>query len=319
MKTVVLDGYGLNPGDLSWKEIEELTQLTVYDRTPRDLVVERSREADAILTNKTVIDADAIRALPKLKYIGVLATGYNVVDTEAARKAGIAVTNIPAYSTMSVAQNVFALLLEATNHVGHFTSANKDGRWANNPDFCWWDSPLTELAGKNFGIIGFGHIGSAVARIALAFGMKVTAATSKDQSELPEGVEKSDIDGVFRTCDVVSLHCPLTDGTYHLVDSRRLSLMKPDAIVINTGRGPLVDEDALAEALKEKRIRAAGVDVLSSEPPAPGNPLLSAPGCYITPHVSWATTEARIRLMRIAAENLKAFIEGKPRNVVNGI
>lgn len=317
MKTVVLDGYGLNPGDISWSEIESLTELTVYDRTSADQILERAEGAEALLTNKTVLTADILRQLPDLKYVGVLATGFNVVDCKVARELGIIVTNIPAYSTMSVAQNVFALILEITNQVGHFTRKNRDGRWAEGPDFCWWDSPLTELAGKSLGIIGFGHIGQAVARIGEAFGMRILTSSSKPAHALPEGVEKRDIDSIFSESDIITLHCPLADDTLHLVNAHRLSMMKPEAILINTGRGPLVDENALAEALKEGRLRAAGVDVLSTEPPAKDNPLLSAPNCYITPHVSWATVEARKRLMHIAADNLKAYISGDPVNVVN--
>lgn len=316
MKITVLDGYGLNPGDLSWSGFEALGDLTVYDRTAPEDVKANAKDAEILLTNKTVLDGDTLRSLPNLKYIGVLATGYNVVDIEAAREAGIIVTNIPAYSTMSVAQKVFALLLAVTDRVEHYAAENSRGRWSRNPDFCYWDTPLTELAGKTFGIVGLGNIGKAVARIALAFGMKVIAYTSKEPDQLPEGVVKADLDTLFAESDVVSLHCPLTPDTFELVNADRLGTMKRTAILINTGRGPLVDEKAVATALKEGRIAAFGADVLSSEPPAADNPLLSAPGAYITPHIAWATAEARERLMDIALGNLRAYLEGRPVNDV---
>ena len=317
MKIVVLDGYGMNPGDLSWGEIEALGSLTVYPRTAPSDVLARAAGADAVLTNKTVLDGATLRALPGLKYVGVLATGYNVVDIDTARELGIVVANIPAYSTASVAQMVFAHLLAVTNRVEHYTADNHAGRWTACPDFCYWDESVVELAGKTFGIVGFGNIGSAVARIALAFGMRVLAFTSKPADALPEGVEKAaDMRELFSCSDVLSLHCPLTADTRHLVCADTLALMKPSAILINTGRGPLVDEAALAEALNAGRLRAAGVDVLSSEPPAADNPLLSARNCYITPHIAWASTEARRRLMSITASNLRAFLAGSPVNNV---
>ncbi len=317
MKIVILDGYGMNPGDMSWQPIEELGELTVYDRTAPAEVVERARGAGIVLTNKTVLDAATIDTLPDLKYIGVLATGYNVVDLEAARLRGIVVTNIPAYSTDSVAQMVFAHLLAITNRVEHYAADNRAGRWAHCPDFCYWDEPVSELAGKTFGIVGLGNIGRAVARIALAFGMKVKAFTSKDASALPAGVAKASLDEIFATCDVVSLHCPLTESTRHMVNADRLALMKPSAILINTGRGPLVDDRALADALNGHRIHAAGIDVMTTEPPAADNPLLTARNCFITPHQAWATTEARARLLAIAAGNIRAYLAGKPVNVVS--
>ena len=317
MKIVVLDGYGMNPGDLSWGEIEALGSLTVYPRTAPSDVLARAAGADAVLTNKTVLDGATLRALPGLKYVGVLATGYNVVDIDTARELGIVVANIPAYSTASVAQMVFAHLLAVTNRVEHYTADNHAGRWTACPDFCYWDESVVELAGKTFGIVGFGNIGSAVARIALAFGMRVLAFTSKPADALPEGVEKAaDMRELFSCSDVLSLHCPLTADTRHLVCADTLALMKPSAILINTGRGPLVDEAALAEALNAGKLRAAGVDVLSSEPPAADNPLLSARNCYITPHIAWASTEARCRLMSITASNLRAFLAGSPVNNV---
>ena len=316
MKITVLDGYGLNPGDLSWDRMAESGELTVYDRTAPEETFERSKDSEILITNKTRLDADMIARLPKLKYIGVLATGYNIVDVEAARRHGITVTNIPAYSTMSVAQQVFALILAITNRVEHYAMLNREGRWSRNPDFCYWDTPLTELAGKTMGIVGLGNIGNAVARIALAFGMRVTAYTSKLQEELPEGIEKKELHEVFAESDVVTLHCPLTQTTERIVDTSTLSMMKPTAILINTGRGPLIDEQAVADALKEGRLGAFGADVLSSEPPAADNPLLDAPNAYITPHIAWATKEARERLMDIAVANLEAFLRGETRNTV---
>lgn len=317
MKITVLDGYALNPGDLSWEEIAKTGDLTVYDRTAPSEVVERAGDSEIVFTNKTVLDAVTLRSLPRLRYVGVLATGYNVVDVEAARDLGIVVTNIPAYSTMSVAQMVFALLLAMTNRVEHYTREVREGRWSANRDFCFWDTPLTELAGKTFGIVGFGNIGKAVAGIALAFGMKVMAFTSKEAPALPAGVEKApDIDTLFRESDVVSLHCPLTPATEKMVNAERLSVMKPTALLINTGRGPLVDEEALASALRDGRIAGAAADVMCAEPPANDNPLLSAPNFYVTPHIAWATAEARGRLMAIAASNLEAFLAGSPVNNV---
>lgn len=316
MKITILDGYGMNPGDMSWAPLEELGDLTVYDRTAPEQVLERAAGSEALLTNKTVLTAETLRALQQLRYVGVLATGYNVVDIDAARELGIVVTNIPAYSTDSVVQMVFAHLLAITNRVEHYTDENRRGRWSTNPDFCYWDSPLHELSGKTFGIVGLGNIGMAVSRVARAFGMNVKAYTSKRIEELPDGVSKADLDELFETSDVLSLHCPLTDSTRYLVNAERLAMMKPSAILINTGRGPLVDEKALAEALDSERIYAAGLDVLSSEPPAADNPLLTARNCFITPHLGWATKEARERLLSIAADNLRGFISGDIRNNV---
>lgn len=316
MRITVLDGYGLNPGDLSWEGMARLGELRVFDRTAPENTFERSKDSEILITNKTRLDADMIGRLPKLKYIGVLATGYNVIDTAAAKEHGVTVTNIPAYSTMSVAQQVFALLLAITNRVEHYAVENRGGHWSRNPDFCYWDTPLTELAGKTLGIVGLGNIGQAVARIALAFGMQVIASTSKRQEQLPEGIEKKELREVFAESDVVTLHCPLTADTEKMVDSPALSLMKPTAILINTGRGPLIDEEAVAAALREGRLGGFGADVLSSEPPAPDNPLLSAPNAYITPHIAWATKEARERLMEIAVGNLAAFLSGEVRNTV---
>lgn len=316
MKIVVLDGYGLNPGDLSWEGMQALGELTVYDRTAPAELLERSAGAEVLVTNKTVITAEDMAALPDLKYIGVLATGYNIIDVKAAKERGIVVTNIPAYSTDSVAQMVFAQILNITQRVGHYAYANRHGRWANNPDFCYWDTNLTELHGKKMGIIGLGNTGKATARIAAAFGMQVCAYTSKPLSELPEGIRKMELDEIFRECDIVSLHCPLTPDTKELVNAKRLAAMKPTAILINTGRGPLVNEQDLVDALNRGVIAAAGLDVLSSEPPLYTNPLLTAKNCFITPHIAWATKEARVRLMDIAVENLKGYVKGE---IVNNV
>lgn len=317
MKITVLDGYGLNPGDLSWKGFEELGDLTVYDRTFPSELMERAEDSEILITNKTVIDDRAIENLPKLKYIGVLATGYNVVDVAAASARGIVVTNIPAYSTMSVAQKVFALLLAVTDRVEHYAERNREGAWAASKDFCWWDTPLMELAGKTFGIVGLGNIGMAVARIAGAFGMKVRAVTSKAQESLPGNIEKVSLDMLLGSSDVISLHCPLTESTRFIINRESLEKMKDGVILINTGRGPLVDEEAVAEALKTGKLRAFCGDVLGIEPPKSDNPLLHAPNTYITPHIAWATTEARTRLMAIAEDNLRSFLAGHPVNVVN--
>lgn len=316
MKIIVLDGYGLNPGDLSWSGMEALGELTVYDRTSPSELLERSANAEVLITNKTLITAKDMSALPQLKYIGVLATGYNVVDIDAAKSHGIVVTNIPAYSTSSVAQMVFAHLLNITQRVGYYADENRQGRWTKSADFCYWDTPLMELDGKKMGIVGFGNIGQATARIAQAFGMEVCVVTSKEQSSLPAGMKKMELDELFTSCDVVSLHCPLTPTTKEMVNANRLKLMKPQAILINTGRGPLINEQDLADALNEGRIAGAGLDVLSVEPSQKDNPLLSAKNCFITPHIAWATKEARIRLMNIAVENLKAYQEG---HIINNV
>ena len=317
MKIVVLDGYALNPGDLSWKEFESLGDLTVYDRTSPSELMERAKDADVLITNKTILNARSINELPNLKYVGVLATGYNVVDLEATRNRGIPVTNIPAYSTMSVAQHVFALLLAVTDRIEHYALETKQGVWTNSKDFSYWDTPLMEIAGKNFGIIGLGNIGMAVAHIALAFGMNVLAVTSKEVEHLPDGIKKCTLPELLQNADVISLHCPLTPTTDHLINKETISQMKKGVILINPGRGPLVDEQDVAEALKNGHIGAFCADVLSTEPPSADNLLLSAPNTYITPHIAWATLEARKRLMDIAYRNLKAFLDNKPQNVVN--
>ena len=317
MKIVVLDGYAANPGDLSWDELKSLGECIVYDRTAPSEVTERAAGADILLTNKVVLNADTIAALPHLKYIGVLATGYNVVDIAAAKERGIVVTNIPAYSTPSVAQMVFAHILNIAQQVQHYTDEVRKGRWSSNPDFCFWDTPLIELRGKKIGIIGLGQTGYNTAPIAIGFGMEVHAYTSKSTFQLPPEIRKTELDELFANCDIISLHCPLTDSTREMVNAERLRLMKPTAILINTGRGPLINEQDLADALNNGTIYAAGVDVLSQEPPRADNPLLSARNCYITPHIAWASTAARERLMQIMLENIKAYQDGKPVNVVN--
>ncbi len=318
MKIVILDGFATNPGDLSWEGLSEFGEVTVYDRTLPDQVLERSEGAEILLTNKTVLDAKTIDSLPKLRYIGVIATGYNVVDIEAARRRGIVVTNVPSYSTDSVAQMVFSLLFAITNRVEHYTADNRAGRWSRSRYFCYWDEPLMEVAGKTFGIVGFGHIGSRVAQIALALGMPVLAYSSKSAEELPAGVSKAEsLDRLFEDSDIVSLHCPLTESTTHIVNRETLAKMKPTAILINTGRGPLVDEKALADALNEGRLKAAGVDVLSTEPPTLDNPLLYARNCYVTPHIAAATVESRRRLIDMTVKNVENFLEGHPTNVVS--
>ena len=316
MKIVILDGYSANPGDLSWEELERLGTLTVYDRTKPDETVARAADADIVLTNKVVLGQKEIALLPQLKYIGVLATGYNVVDTKAARERGIVVTNVPAYSTESVAQMVFAHLLTVTNRTEHYAQLNRNGRWSESADFCYWDTNLTELSGKTFGIVGLGNIGSRVAQIALAFGMQVKALTSKSAAALPAGIQKADLQELLSTSDVLSLHCPLTENTRHLLNADSISLMKPAAIVINTGRGPLVNDSDMAEALAQGRIAAYCADVLTEEPPKPDNPLLKQPHAFITPHIAWATREARLRLIGTATANVRAFIEHHPQNVV---
>ena len=316
MKIVILDGFTANPGDLEWKCLEKLGNLIVYDRTSPSEVVARCEGAEIVFTNKTPLSAESLEALPTLRFIGVLATGYNIVDVVKATEMGITVCNVPAYSTMSVAQNVFALILDITNSVGHYTQEVKSGKWSSCEDFCYTNTPLVELAGKQLGIIGYGNIGKRVAQIAISFGMTVGAYTSKSEDEIAP-VMKMDLDALFSSSDIISLHCPLTAETTHLINSERLKMMKPTSILINTGRGSLVDERALADALRKGEIAAAGVDVLSQEPPRPDNPLLSAPNIRITPHISWATLEARRRLLDISIQNLECYLAGSPQNVVN--
>jgi len=316
MKIVVLDGFTLNPGDLSWKELQSLGDCTVFDRTSSTEVVPRAEGAEIILTNKTVVSREHLSSLPNLKYIGVLATGYNIVDVAAARERNIPVTNVPTYGTRSVAQHTFALLLELTQHTGHHSQTVREGRWSDSPDFCYWDYPLIELEGLTMGVVGFGRIGAAVADLARAFGMKVIASSATTKPAR-SGVRFTDLESLFREGDVVSLHCPLTPQTKQLVNQARLALMKTTAFLLNTSRGPLIDESALADALNAGRLAGAGLDVLSVEPPVAENPLLKAKNCLITPHIAWATRSARARLLQTAVENVRAFIAGKSVNLVN--
>lgn len=317
MKIVILDGYSVNPGDLSWSEIENLGELTVYDRTSPDDVVARTVDADIVLTNKVVLSASVIEQLPKLKYIGVLATGFNVVDIEAARKRGIIVTNVPAYSTDSVVQMTFAHILNFTNRVAHYAQQNRDGKWSRNKDFCYWDTPLNELAGKTLGVVGLGHIGSKVACVAAGFGMDVFAYTSKNSADLPDGIQKTTFEGLLGISDIITLHCPLSESTKEMINKDTIKKMKNGAILINTGRGQLVNEHDVAEALHEGTLDGYGADVMCQEPPCEDNPLFKAPNAYITPHIAWATYEARVRLMNIVTSNIKAFIDNEPINVVS--
>jgi glycerate dehydrogenase len=318
MRIVVLDGYTLNPGDLSWDPLAAMGPCTVHDRTPAAQVVSRAAGAGIVLTNKTPIGKDTISQLSDLRYIGVLATGYNIVDIAAARRSDIPVTNVPGYATTSVAQLVFAHLLNLAHHVGHHAETVQRGRWSASEDFCYWDFPLLDLSGMTMGIIGFGRIGQATARIASAFGMRVIAAEKGDRPVLPGlPVEYGTTDELFQRSDVISLHCPLTEETRELVNRERLMMMKTTAFLINTGRGQLVDESALAEALNQGRIAGAGLDVLAVEPPLPDNPLLRAKNCFITPHIAWATRAARERLLRAVVDNIAAYLRGSPQNVVN--
>ena len=315
-RIVVLDGFTLNPGDLDWAPLRAIGECQIFARTPAESVLERARDASMVLTNKTPLPREVIAALPELRYIGVLATGCNIVDLTTAMARGIPVTNAPGYGTPSVAQHVFALILELTQHTGQHADAVRAGRWSASPDFCFWETPLVELAGRTLGIVGFGSIGAAVARIALAFGMNVLAASRRTPPD-EDGIEFTGIDEIFRRADIVSLHCPLTPNTEGLVNAQRLASMKPGAFLINTGRGPLVVEQDLADALNAGRIAGAGVDVLSAEPPTAANPLLTAKNCIVTPHIAWASRAARERLLAIVVENLRAFLAGEPRNVVN--
>ena len=316
MKIVILDGICVNPGDLSWEDMSKLGELTIYERTAPQQVVERCVGAEAVITNKVMITDEVMAALPQLKYVGILATGYNVVDIDAAHRRGIIVTNIPAYSTDSVAQMTFAHILNITNRVEHYAMEVREGKWSAHPDFCYWNTPLPELAGKTLGIVGLGNTGMRVACIAHAFGMDVFAMTSKNAADLPEGIQKTTLQGLLATSDILSLHCPLNDETFHLINAQTIAMMKRGAILINTGRGPLVDEEAVAKALDEGQLMAYGADVMAQEPPQKNHPLFSHPHAFLTPHIAWATREARERLMVIAANNLKAFAEGEKLNVL---
>lgn len=319
MQIVVLDGYTLNPGDLSWEHLEQLGDVTIHDRSAPDEVLERSAGAEAVLVNKVVLSADTIGQLPDLKYIGVLATGFNCVDVDAAAARDIPVCNVPTYGTRSVAQMVFAHVLELTQNVGHHDrTVREDLRWASGDDFCYWDFPLIELEGRTMGIVGLGRIGTAVAELALAFGMNVVASSATPKNP-GHGIRMVDLEELFQESDVISLHCPLTPDTENLVNAERLALMKSSAFLVNTSRGPLIDSEALAVALNSGQIAGAGLDVLEVEPPPREHPLYTAQNCRITPHIAWATQSARSRLLNTAVENLAQWQLGKSQNVVNGV
>ena len=318
MKIVVLDGYALNPGDLSWEGLREMGDVVVHDRTSPDQIIERSKGAEVLFTNKTPVREAVIRQLPDLKLIGVLATGYNIIDVKAAREKGVIVSNIPDYGSFSVAQLAFALLLELCHHVQRHSDSVREGKWASSKDWCFWDYPLVELAGKTIGIIGFGSIGQKVGDMATAFGMNLlgNSRTESDQSHR-KNFRWADVEDLLKESDVVSIHCPLTPDTEGLINAQRLRTMKKNAFLINTSRGPIIVDQDLADALNGGVIAGAGIDVLSSEPPPKDNPLFRAKNCIITPHIAWATREARARLMDMAVKNLKAFVKGSPTNVVN--
>jgi glycerate dehydrogenase len=318
MKIVVLDGYTLNPGDLSWHGLKTLGDLVVYDRTPTDKTIDRIGDAEIVFTNKTVIDQQVIDACSAMKFIGVLATGYNVVDVDAAKRSGIAVANIPTYGTTAVSQITIALLLEVCHHIGEHSSSVINGDWANCPDWCYWNSPLIELAGKTLGIIGFGRIGQGTAKIAQALGMKVLAYDSYEIEALKSDTLKYvSLNELLSNSDVISLHCPLFESTQGIINKKNIAKMKDGVIIINTSRGPLVVEEDLAQALNSGKVYAAGLDVVSSEPIKVDNPLLKAKNCIITPHIAWAPIESRSRLMAIAVDNLEKFLENVPVNIVN--
>lgn len=317
MKIVNLDGYTTNPGDLSWDSFKQYGDLVVYDRTNPEDIIERAKDADALIINKSIITREIIEQLPKLKYIGLQSTGYNVVDCEAAKKHNIVVSNIPAYSTTAVAQLTFALILQFTNKVTLHSDAVHDGEWSNCPDFCFWKAPLAELDNKTIGIIGFGSIGKRVKNIAKSFGMKVLVFTPHPKPDEYSDVTFVDFDTLLKNSDFITCHCPLTPNTENLINKDAISKMKKNAIIINTSRGPVINDNDLADALNNDRIQGAGLDVLRVEPPEKINPLLTAKNCYITPHIAWAGFETRERLLGILEDNLKAFIEGNPQNVVN--
>ncbi len=320
MRIVVLDGYPLNPGDLSWDPLKALGECMIYERTDPSQLLERCNGADAVLTNKTKIDGDSLAELPALRYIGVLATGFNVVDIVAAARKGVVVTNVPAYASESVAQMVFAHMLNIACGLAQHSGSVRTGRWAMSRDWSYWETDLTELSGLTLGIVGYGRIGRAVGRLGTAFGMRVIAVEpGRAGKESAEGVEFVGLDDLFRQSDVVTLHCPLTDATSRIVNRDRLAMMKPTAMLINTSRGGLVDEEALADALRRHAIAGAGLDVLAVEPPAETNELTRIPSCHITPHIAWATQAARRRLLHAAVDNVAAFLSGHPINVVSFI
>jgi len=319
MRLVVLDGYTLNPGDLLWNALPVGVECQVFDRTSPDELYERAKDADILLTNKTPLTSGVLKSLRVLKYIGVLATGYNIVDIEQAELQNIVVTNVPGYGTNSVAQLVFALILELCNHVGQHSEAVRSGAWSRSPDWCFWQTPLVELHSKTLGIVGYGRIGQSVARIAQAFGMEVLVTSSRPPAQPKGGERWATVDEVFALSDIVTLHCPLNASTKGMVHARRLAQMKRDAFLINTSRGGLIIEEDLANALNAERIAGAALDVLSTEPPPASNPLLRAKHCIVTPHLAWATREARDRLMSTALNNVTAWLSGRPENVVNGV
>lgn len=317
MKIVILDGFTTNPGDISWERIQALGDTVIYDRTPVDDVVARAKEADLLLVNDITLDRTILEQLPKLKYIGVLATGYNIIDIKATNELGICVTNIPAYGTNSVAQSTMALLLELCHRTGAHSDAVRSGEWTKALDYCFWNYPLVELYGKTMGIIGYGRIGKTVANMAKAFGMKILVATSDmAMASDEEGIQFCSRDELLKQADVVSIHCPLTEETAGIINKETLALMKPNAFLLNVARGAIVVEADLAAALNSGRIAGAGVDVLSSEPPKADNPLLGAKNCIITPHIAWAPVESRIRLVDLAVDNLEHYLKGSPINVV---
>lgn len=317
MQIVLLDGYASNPGDLTWEPLKAMGEVTVYDRTQPSEVVERAHDAEIIVTNKVTLTRQTLEQLPNLRLICVLATGYNTIDTLAARDLGITVCNVPAYSTDSVAQMVFALILNMTNRVAHYARQTREGRWSAAPDFCYWDLPVSELAGKTLGIVGLGHIGAKVASIAREFGMDVFAFTSKNSIDLPDYIQKTTLEGLFGVSDILTLHCPLTADTHELINARTLARMKRGALLVNTGRGPLVNEADVAAALASGQLGGYGADVMCSEPPAADNPLFAQPNAFITPHIAWASVEARQRLLNATFANIRAFQDGHPQNVVN--
>ena len=320
MQIVILDGYTENPGDLSWAGLEALGELTVYDRTPKDdpeEIIRRIGGAEIVFTNKTPLTAQIFARCPQIRYVGLLSTGYNIADIDAARRRGIPVTNIPSYGTDAVAQAAMALLLEITNQVGRHAAAVRQGRWSACEDFCFWDTPLMELSGKTMGVIGFGRIGQAMGRIARAFGMEVLAAGSRPTEQGQAIARYVSLDELYARADVISLHCPLSPQTERMINEHSIAKMKDGVILLNTGRGQLICEDALAQALRSGKVRAAGLDVLSQEPPDADNPLLTAPNCFITPHIAWAARESRQRLMDTAVDNLRQFLNGTPVHVVN--
>jgi len=316
MNIVILDGYTLNPGDQNWAPVNALGKVTVYDRSSPDQIIERAIDADAVLVNKVILNESVLSQLPKLRYIGVCATGYNNIDINSTNKYGIVVTNVKAYGPASVAQHTFALLLALVNHIELHSQSVRNGDWATSEDFCYWKTPLVELAGKTIGLVGLGDIGSQVAKIASAFGMKVIAYRKNPEQTHNTDIEMVSMKTLFKQSDVISLHCPLTEETKDLINAERLLWMKPTAYLLNTGRGPLINEEDLANALKNKTIAGAGLDVLSCEPPRTDNPLITASNCVITPHIAWASFEARKRLLQMVADNLSAFMEGEATNVV---